>query len=347
MAGGKANVRSVPTGELEQDCPSVSPASNSTASPESAEADRAGFNRLREAMDKVERLEQVGSENVMESGEWPVDAPLPPFMQDALRPPSIEMSLEEELAESLAAGSNDARELPATQKSDPLQQLQKACSDAVCPAGDGEVLQSAQSDEREKLPVVQEAGPSKLSRHKTVYSQHASTSILSIVAWVTLPAVIAGPLLMAKPQGAQPATPQETVAEQAQPSAILAAAPDQPLETALQSGEAVRPASAGAEADALQPKDSDASSQALSPSQMRKSGRLDAEQRSKRRDPVQVASAMKAIPALSELSTDLRADLQSRLETGECLSSALPAVLGQVPVLAMRDMIRLLEGDCQ
>ena len=80
---------------------------------------------------------------------------------------------------------------------------------------------------------------------------------------------------------------------------------------------------------------------------MRKSGRLDAEQRSKRRDPVQVASAMKAIPALSELSTDLRADLQSRLETGECLSSALPAVLGQVPVLAMRDMIRLLEGDCQ
>lgn len=67
---------------------------------------------------------------------------------------------------------------------------------------------------------------------------------------------------------------------------------------------------------------------------------------SKSRDPSRVATAIEAVPALAELTEARRGELQARLEGGDCLSAALPAVLGKVPVLAMRDMIRLLEGDC-
>lgn len=64
------------------------------------------------------------------------------------------------------------------------------------------------------------------------------------------------------------------------------------------------------------------------------------------RDPLQVASALAEAKGLRDLSNAQRDQIATALIEGQCVADALGEAFDRVPVLAMRDMIRLLESDC-
>lgn len=64
------------------------------------------------------------------------------------------------------------------------------------------------------------------------------------------------------------------------------------------------------------------------------------------RDPLQVASALASAKGLGNLNDAQRDAIATALIEGECVADTLAENLDRVPVLAMRDMIRLLEADC-
>lgn len=64
------------------------------------------------------------------------------------------------------------------------------------------------------------------------------------------------------------------------------------------------------------------------------------------RDSARVETALAASLGLENLDAGERATLKERLVRGECLSTALSAVFEHVPVLAMRDLVRRLDGAC-
>lgn len=64
------------------------------------------------------------------------------------------------------------------------------------------------------------------------------------------------------------------------------------------------------------------------------------------RDPLQVASALASAKGLGNLNEAQRDAIATALIEGECVADTLAENLDRVPVLAMRDMIRLLEADC-
>ncbi|MCB1477523.1 MAG: hypothetical protein KDJ62_01325 [Rhodobiaceae bacterium] len=357
MAVGTVKLRNAAPGVSAPVHTSFPPSSSSTILSDTTDSERDGFNRLREAMGEVERLEQVGTEdsNQDDTGhgnDWPAYPPIHDETPDAQ---CAHASLEEELAASLAASTSGSPD-----NADPVQHLEQVCRAAVAPEEDcPPTEQSTPPRQNQHIDVLaRQAGthgsqyPVPL-RRETLHRQHGSTSILSIIAWVALPAVVASPLLISGP-GEPPARQAQTQVQAREEPAVradrqlaLAAISGRIQATGTPEGEAVPPPAASLEPAALQQPGQEADAPPRFPAPTPKTARLDAGHTVTRRDPVQVASAVNAVPALSSLPSQTRADLQSRLEGGECLSSAMPAVLGHVPVVAMRDMIRLLEGDCR
>ncbi|MCC0015219.1 MAG: hypothetical protein H6878_02825 [Rhodobiaceae bacterium] len=201
------------------------------------------------------------------------------------------------------------------------------------------------------LPASQSAGetPSGAVPAAMAMASPPAESAPATTAETLQTEIGSGGVVAAEPQVAEPASPPPQANEPAtvDPAPFpgtVATSGQFPVEAPA--GAAPQPPVTDARSAALQPQAPEPAPSGLSTSPARKSGRLDAAVAATGRDPARVAAAVDAVPALSGLAPEVRSNLQSRLENGECLSSALPAVLGQVPVLAMRDMIRLLEGDC-
>jgi len=64
------------------------------------------------------------------------------------------------------------------------------------------------------------------------------------------------------------------------------------------------------------------------------------------RDPQAVETALASALGLESLDGDQKEALKDRLVAGECASDALAGVIGRVPVLAMRDLVQHLNGNC-
>ncbi len=75
-------------------------------------------------------------------------------------------------------------------------------------------------------------------------------------------------------------------------------------------------------------------------------GNTDGTQQTLRRSEQAVERALSQSLGLEGVGKQARADLKNRLVAGECLSTALSEVLGQVPIVAMRDLILSLDSEC-
>lgn len=75
-------------------------------------------------------------------------------------------------------------------------------------------------------------------------------------------------------------------------------------------------------------------------------GNTDGNQQTLRRSEQAVERALSQSLGLEGVGKQARADLKNRLVAGECLSTALSEVLGQVPIVAMRDLILSLDSEC-
>lgn len=64
------------------------------------------------------------------------------------------------------------------------------------------------------------------------------------------------------------------------------------------------------------------------------------------RDPQAVEAALRDAPGLDALSAAERQALKDALVTGQCVTAALESVFDDVPILALRNLIRDLNSDC-
>lgn len=64
------------------------------------------------------------------------------------------------------------------------------------------------------------------------------------------------------------------------------------------------------------------------------------------RDPLSVADALSRAKGLDEMSDAQRDRVATALIEGQCVADALALAFARVPLVAMRDMIALLESDC-
>ena len=60
----------------------------------------------------------------------------------------------------------------------------------------------------------------------------------------------------------------------------------------------------------------------------------------------QVRAALEDMPDYARLTPDQQSDLATRLEQGDCVADALKTVLGRVPKVALRNLIRDLGSKC-
>lgn len=65
-----------------------------------------------------------------------------------------------------------------------------------------------------------------------------------------------------------------------------------------------------------------------------------------RRDADLVRAALEDMPGYARLTPDQQSDLATRLEQGDCVADALKAVVGRVPTVALRNLIRDLGSKC-
>lgn len=65
-----------------------------------------------------------------------------------------------------------------------------------------------------------------------------------------------------------------------------------------------------------------------------------------KRDADLVRAALEDMPGYARLTADQQSDLATRLEQGDCVADTLKAVIGRVPTVALRNLIRDLGSKC-